>query len=95
MRPVMLWTTIEDIFEVTGRGCFVVPSPSDLDFRVRVKDRLQLRTPGGVTLNTHITAVEIACGTGPCRMAIGLPRDLKSSDIPAGTEILVVEQTGT
>lgn len=39
---------VEDKFEISGRGCVIVPAiPEGLDFRIRAKDQIELRTPDG------------------------------------------------
>jgi hypothetical protein len=88
-NSLTLWTTVEASFEVPTRGSWIIPAPSEAEFRFRIKDPIQLRTPEGRILNTHIDAVEFANGT---RMVIGLPRELTKQDVPIGTEIWLVRQ---
>ena len=81
---------VEDVFDISGRGCVLVPVvPAGLDFKIRAKDRIHLRTPTGRVFGTHIASIELLKpqGGGPCRMAIMLPRDLAIDDVPAGTEV--------
>jgi hypothetical protein len=81
---------VEDVFDISGRGCVMAPViPDNLDFKIRVHDRIQLRTPNGRVLETHIASLELlkAQDGSPCRMAIMLPRDLVKQDVPVGTEI--------
>ena len=80
---------VEDVFDITERGCVLAPAvPDGLDFKIRAEDRVQLRTPSGRLLDTHIAAIELLqMQHGPCRMAIMLPRDLTKNDVPVGTEI--------
>ena len=50
---------IEEVFEIYGRGCVIVPVVAEgADFKIRPRDAIQLRTPDGRTLNTHIGSVE-------------------------------------
>ena len=93
---MILLTSVNAVYEVTGRGAFLMLSPWDVDVRIHLQDRIQLRTPDGVILNTHVTAVEVAYGgPGKHSLVIGLPPDHTRSDIPAGTEVGLVEQTAT
>jgi len=80
---------VEDVFDITGRGCVLAPVvPDGLDFKIRAEDRIQLRTPSGRLVETHIASIELLkIRDGPCRMAIMLPRELTKSDVPVGTEI--------
>ena len=56
-----LFFKVEDVFHVSGRGCVIVPAiPENLDFKVRTKDQIELRTPDGRILQTHIASVELA-----------------------------------
>jgi len=80
---------VEDVFDITGRGCVLAPVvPDGLDFKIRAKDPIQLRTPAGRLFDTHIASIELLkMRDGPCRVAIMLPRDLAKDDVPVGTEI--------
>ena len=71
--------TIENVFQVTGRGCVIVPSlpVSNVDFHLRVKDPIQIRRAGDQILNTHIA--DIAILPGPKvkgRIAFVLPKEI-------------------
>src|SRR5215469_15632445 len=73
---------IEEVFEISGRGCVIVPAIEGTDFKIRARDAIQLRTPEGRTLNTHILAVELLkVAAGPCRIAIMLPPDVLTQDV--------------
>ena len=80
---------VEDKFEISGRGCVIVPAiPEGLDFRIRAKDQIELRTPDGRVLQTHIASIEFAKqDVRPCRMVIMLPPDIAKQDVPTGTEV--------
>ena len=80
---------VEDTFYISGRGCVIVPAiPEGLDFRIRAKDQIELRTPEGRVLQTHIASVELAKRqNAPCRMAIMLAADIAKQDVPTGTEV--------
>jgi hypothetical protein len=63
-----------------------------LDFKIRAEDKIQLHTPDGRLLNTHIASIEFLYGEKEggrkgCRMAIMLPRDIVKNDVPSGTEV--------
>jgi hypothetical protein len=38
---------VEDVFEIVGRGCVIVPVPIGADFKIQARDQIQLRTAGG------------------------------------------------
>lgn len=81
---------VEDMFDISGRGCVIVPAiPEGLDFRIRAKDQIELRTPDGRRLETYIASIELVKPQdgSPCRMVIMLPRDITKPDVPTGTEV--------
>ena len=85
---MVLFSKIEDIFRVTGRGFFVVPGAIEAGARLKAKDLIQLRTPDGRILNTQVAAVEFMSGARVKRpIALRLAPDVKEQDIPLGTEI--------
>ena len=81
--------TIEEVFEIPGRGCVIVPAIVEVaDFKIRPRDAIQLRTPEGRTLNTHIGSVEfLKPAVGACRMGILLPSDVLKQDVPKGSDV--------
>jgi len=85
------FSKVEDTFTVPGRGFVIVPvTPSpDLDFRLNARDLIQLRTPGGGVIDTHIVSIEMLTpgDNTRCRIAFLLPRSVAVSDAPKGTEI--------
>jgi translation elongation factor EF-Tu-like GTPase len=87
---------VEDVFEISGRGCVIMPSiPAESEFKIRVKDQIQLRTPDGRVFDTQIAGIEFAHGTKQdgskiSRMAIILPRNIPKEDVPSGTEVWVL-----
>jgi hypothetical protein len=86
----MLFAKVETSFEITGKGCVIVPAFLS-DLRVRVMEPIQLRTPDGHVRDTHISAVEFLSGLDETRLAFMLPRNIMKQDIPEGTEIWVTE----
>jgi hypothetical protein len=84
---------IEEVFEIYGRGCVIVPVIAEgADFKIRPRDAIQLRTPDGRTLNTHIGSVEfLTPEVGTCRMAILLPTDIQKQDVPNGSDVWLMQ----
>lgn len=80
---------IEQAFEIPNRGRVIVPTIVDgHDFKIRPQDVIQLRTPEGHILDTHIVSVEfLKQEVGMCRMGILLPIDVADSDVPKGTDV--------
>jgi len=84
---------IEECFEIHGRGCVIVPVIAEqADFKIRPQDAIQLRTPDGRTLNTHIGSVELLKPqVGSCGMAILLPTDIQKQDVPKGSDVWLIQ----
>jgi hypothetical protein len=67
----------------------IVPAiPTDFDFRSLAKHPIELRTPEGRVLQTHIGSVELPKRKDPPgQMMIMLPPDIAKQDVPIGTEV--------
>lgn len=85
-------TTVESCFEVQGRGCYITLRQWESDLRIRKKDKIQLRAPGGGILNTYIDSIELGTATFGTFMTIGLPSPITKQDVPDGTEIWLIDQ---
>ena len=96
MRPVLLFT-VEFAFQITGRGCVLVPGPS-LEAgapTARVGDRIRLHHPDGKSIDTVIRGLDMlarrprsTANTAP----LLLPSAFTKEDIPEGTEVWLMEQ---
>ena len=84
---------VEEVLEISGRGCVIVPAVSEeTDFKIKPRDAIQLRTPEGRTVDTHIGSVEfLKPALGPCHMAILLPPDVLKEDVPKGTDVWLAQ----
>jgi len=81
---------VEDVFDLAGRGLTLAPAiPHDVGFAMRPKDRIQLRTPNGRILDTHIASFSFVTPVGGGRtiVAIELPSEMRREDVPIGTEV--------
>jgi hypothetical protein len=87
---MMFLATVQCSFKVAGRGCVIVPDlfGSNVDFRVKAKDHIQLRYRDGRVLDTHIVGVELVCGPDvKNHLAFLLPEAMTQQNIPDGAEI--------
>lgn len=97
MDPVLLFV-VEDAFQITGRGCVLVPGPvAEVGGpEVRVGDRIQLVTPLGRTIETKIRGIEMV-GRRPRPKVITapilLPPDVHKDDVPAGTKVFFLRNS--
>lgn len=86
----MFLAIVQDAFQISGRGCVVVlTQPRSPEFRLRAKDRIQLRYPDGRILETYIAGIEMLCGPNVKKegLAFLLPESITKSDVPSGTEV--------
>jgi hypothetical protein len=92
---VVLLTTVANSFEVQGRGCYIVPRQWESNLRISADDKIQLRTPDGSVLNTHIGSVELGTASSGTFLTIGLPHPMTKRSVPEGTEIWLLEKPCT
>ncbi len=90
---MVFFTRVQDVLEISGRGAvLVLPKEWDTDLRIRIGDRIQLRTSDGRVFDTRINGVELINTTHGCLAGIMLPREISRSDIPNQTEIWLSEK---
>ena len=83
--------TVQDAFEIAGRGCVLTPgisktTPSDI--KIKTHDQILLRRPDGSVLRTHIEGVAMLDRRDRSWCApILLPSEFGKADVPIGTEI--------
>lgn len=96
-QAMTYFSKVENAFTVQGRGCVIVPAAplAELDFRLHPLDPIQLRSPDGEVLDTHIVSIELVMPVDrtPCRMAFLLPKDVKKAATPTGTEIWLKDKS--
>jgi hypothetical protein len=82
---------VEDCFEISGRGCFIVPgvprSGENIP-HVQERDRIQLRTPDGRVIDTYVMSFSVFSGpkAKDC-FPIRLPLEITKETVPIGTEV--------
>ena len=76
--------TVEDVFEIRGRGCVVVPDA--LATPVEARTQIELRRPEGSVVRTEIIQTE-PIKKGSDRVAFMIAPGLGKSEIPKGTQI--------
>ena len=81
-----LLSTIEDVFDLAGRGCVVVPGiPSDAPVRFKVGDALLLVRPDGTKLKTLVRGIEMIGAPRPHSTPLLLPAN--KEQVPVRTVI--------
>ena len=86
-------STVEESFNVTGRGVVILPGLPRNDANmptVRTKDKIQLRVPNGKITETYIEDIPHVSGAPEKRgFAIRLPLNITKEEVSAGTEVWV------
>jgi len=86
---------VEDAFQITGRGCVLVPGPSAEPGgpALRVGDPIRLVKPDGQAIDTRVHGIEmIHRRTLPkvITAPILLPMEITKDQVPAGTQVMLV-----
>lgn len=92
MEPTLLFV-VEDAFQISGRGCVLVPGPMAEVGRpdVCVGDRIRLVKPNGESIDTTIQGIEMIGRRPPPKVLtapILLPREITKDQVPKGTQVL-------
>ena len=86
-----LLCTVEDVFEIEGRGCVIAPGldqSTSPQIHLRNRDPISLHRPDGSSLNTHIHALEfLDCSNRRWYVPILLPPNITKADVPIGTTV--------
>lgn len=88
---------VEDVFQITGRGCVIVPGPPAATGGpiVKVGSPLRLELPDGTARETRIAGLEMLNFRARPRPAVMtvpilLPRDISKEDVPLGTKVFLL-----
>lgn len=82
--------TIEDVFDIAGRGCSVVPGiPYSHGLDLRAGAQLTIVTPIGENVQTHIASFEhLHCwGEGNTHAAFTVGREVGKAQLPVGSDV--------
>jgi translation elongation factor EF-Tu-like GTPase len=88
-----LLSIVEDVFEIAGRGCVIVPGiPTDSKLRVKVHDRLRLVRPDGTSISTRVAGIEMINVPTPAAhpIPILLSAQICKTDVPIGTQVFLL-----
>ncbi len=88
---------IEDVFQISGRGCVIAPGvPDDSTIVLRVGDPLLLKLPDGSETRTQVHGIEMVSYSPDALKTLGMPPasilvgpELAKHDLPVGTEVWV------
>lgn len=87
---------VADRFQISNRGCVLVPGVSTEPGapHVKIGTSIRLRTPDGNVIDTQIRGIEmINYRKKPEKITapILLPRAVKKENVPVGTEVFLLE----
>ena len=89
--------TVEQAFQISGRGCVLVPGipPTPGLPPVRVGDPIRLVKPNGESIETSVHGVEmINYGQRPrpttIYVPISVPHPITKDDVPPGTQVFYI-----
>ena len=91
---------VEDAFQITGRGCILVPGPvaESGGPMLRIGDPIRLVKPDGQIVDTTIRAFEMV-GRRPRPKVITapilLPREITEDQVPVGTQVFSLRDRGS
>lgn len=82
-------SNVEAAFEITGRGCIVVPGmPLDLaGVNLKVGDRIVLKRPDGSEIETQVRGFEMGSRNRSGYVPMLLGKELTKDRVPAGTQL--------
>jgi translation elongation factor EF-Tu-like GTPase len=91
MESTLLFV-VEDAFQISGRGCVLVPGPvaEAGGPEVHVGDPIRLVKPDGSRIDTFIRGIEMICRRPQPKVLtapILLPTDVSKADVPVGTKV--------
>ena len=78
---------VEDAFQISGRGCVLVPGPS-----TEPGDPIRLVKPDGHAIDTCVRGVEMIHRRPPPKVVtapILLPKEITKDQVPVGTRVLL------
>jgi len=87
-----LLARVEDFFQLGHHSVITMRFLSE-DGRIRVKEQIELRTPGRQVIDTYVAAIAhvkhslLGPPPDPYVVSIGLPPEITKQDAPPGTEI--------
>lgn len=87
---------VEDVFQITGRGCVLAPGLSAAAGgpAVKVGSLLRLELPDGTVRETYAAGLEMLNYGGRPRPTVTtvpvlLPKDVRKEDVPPGTRVFL------
>lgn len=88
---------IDDVFDITGRGCVLVPGvPYASKQEVRVGSEIVVQRPDGSVLETSVSGFEMINRGRPMEHApFSVPKYVRKEDLPPGSRVFLKEPGST
>ncbi len=85
---------IEDVFEISGRGCVIVPGiPKAFNRPVPVGSKLVIEHPDGNKIETRITGIEMINRGRPLQASpFSVSRSTTKVELPIGSKVFFVQE---
>jgi hypothetical protein len=92
VNMVTFISKVEDVFEISGRGCVVVPGVpvAFSGAALKIGDRITLKRPNGSEIETILRGFEMGSRHPSRCIPILLGKDVNKQIVPIGTELWTV-----
>lgn len=98
MKNIFLFK-VEEAFQISGRGCVIVPGvpPGLSNVTIKVGSSIRLIKPNGEELDTTVAGVELinygARRPTVLSVPIMLAQPVTKQDVPSGTQVFLITPT--
>lgn len=94
MTPTFLYT-IEEAFDISGRGCVLAPGISEAaTVPVRLGDPVLLLPPSGASFESVVHSLDAIhnrrTDSPEIRILVVLPKSVNKQDVPSGTQLFLL-----
>jgi hypothetical protein len=94
MTSTLLYT-IEEAFDISGRGCVLAPGiPESAKVPVRLGDQVRLLPPSGASFESVIHSLDAIhnrrADSPELRILVVLPKSVAKQDVPPGTQLFLL-----
>ena len=88
---------IEDVFDITGRGCVLAPGiPHSLGLNIRIGAHLLIVSPFGGRIRTQISSFEMLHTRthGLSHAPFAVSSEIKKEQLELGSKVFLIEESG-
>jgi len=88
-----MWTllsTVDDVFQIRGRGCVIAPGiPRSVEWRIQIGAAVRLIRPDGSNVETVINGIEMGGPLDSPGIPVLLGAEVSKNQIPLGSQLWV------